>query len=399
MTQLMCYKEILDSMLLASNDRRVSIAEGASSQKPADPGASSGSQADPISVEEDNMDSIVTASEKENGEERRPLNLNINTEQPFDRFSWHLLFRHLHLDPNVSLSDDFLFESRTVIYGNGLENRLYDGKCLWDYVDCWVDYVRRLGLGDPGNNRDPNGGKSEDRLELVYRNVRTTAQRKGKKRRSGQKDDPQQDSLSKDWTQTQAEVIGASAESLQLQEEARLLALAIEESLKQTKLDEVGVPDSAELTSLQDALYPSKSQTVGVIAKSERDELELDQGEAVVAPPTAEIVEADSVPATQNTQPVSASTSTTKPASARSEGSTKRKRPKDGSIIGSHVFHHDRSQLSKSLEGVLHFWMGIRQPEGVNIEHVSRCGWCEFEEGCEWRYVRFSIQRSTSNLT
>ena len=392
MTQLMCYKEILDSMLLASNERRVEIAEGASSQQSADPSTSSGSQADPIAIQEDNTSPNVLASDDERDEKTRPLDIRIDVKQPFDRFSWPLLFRHLHLDPNASLSDNFLSESRTVIYGNGLENRLYDGKCLWDYVDCWVDYVQRLGLGDPGTNGDSSGGKSEDRLELVYRNVRTTAQRKGKKRRSAQKDEPQKNSLPGDRSHTPAEVIGASPESLQLQEEARLLALAIEESLKQTKLDEVGVPDSAELASLHEALYPSKVQTDGV-PKGEDNDLELGQGEAVIAPPTTETNASDSVPATQDTEPVSASTSTTKPASARSEGSTKRKRPKDGSMIGSHVFHHDRSQLSNSLEGVLRFWMGIRQPEGVNIEHVSRCGWCEFEEGCEWRYVRFVCYR------
>ena len=392
MTQLMCYKEILDSMLLASNERRVSVAQGVSPENSTNAGTSSGSQADPIAIEEDNVHPSVTAPEKEDSEERQPSDLNIDTKQPFDRFSWHLLFRHLHLDPNASLSDNFLSESRTVIYGNGLENRLYDGKCLWDYVDCWVDYVRRLGLGVPDSTGDSNGGKSENRLELVYRNVRTTAQRKGKKRRSGQRDDPQ---LSSDRAHNPPEVSGASAENLQLQEEARLLALAIEESLKQTKLDEVGIPDAAELSSLQEALHLGKSQTDEVLSKRESDEIEPDQREAVVASSAVETVTAVSGPATQEPDPVSASNSTTKPASTRPEGRTKRKRPKDGSIIVSHVFHHDRSQLSENLEGVLHFWMGIRQPEGVGIEHVSRCGWCEFEEGCEWRYVVLLSQRFT----
>ena len=76
--------------------------------------------------------------------------------------------------------------------------------------------------------------------------------------------------------------------------------------------------------------------------------------------------------------------------SSKVDKKSKRKRPKDGSIIGSHVFTHDRVSLAHSLESVLNFWMATRQPAGVGIENVNRCGWCEFEEGCEWRWVLYS---------
>jgi exonuclease V len=59
--------------------------------------------------------------------------------------------------------------------------------------------------------------------------------------------------------------------------------------------------------------------------------------------------------------------------------------PKSGGIIGRHRFKYDSGLLRKHLEGVMSYWHGIRQPSGVDINNTRRCGWCEFEDGCEWR--------------
>ncbi|KAK8866159.1 hypothetical protein IAR55_001310 [Kwoniella newhampshirensis] len=56
-----------------------------------------------------------------------------------------------------------------------------------------------------------------------------------------------------------------------------------------------------------------------------------------------------------------------------------------GSIIGKTRFTHSPTLLAAHLESVLQFWMGEREPQGVSLEETRRCGWCEFEEGCEWR--------------
>ena len=57
----------------------------------------------------------------------------------------------------------------------------------------------------------------------------------------------------------------------------------------------------------------------------------------------------------------------------------------DGAIIGSHRFAYSPALLSDHIERILEFWTGSREPVGVSVENTTRCGWCEFEEGCEWR--------------
>lgn len=56
-----------------------------------------------------------------------------------------------------------------------------------------------------------------------------------------------------------------------------------------------------------------------------------------------------------------------------------------GSIIGRHRFQHDTTLLDDHLASVLQYWRGEREPIGVQLVDTGRCGWCEFEDGCEWR--------------
>ena len=56
-----------------------------------------------------------------------------------------------------------------------------------------------------------------------------------------------------------------------------------------------------------------------------------------------------------------------------------------GSIIGRHTFSHSPRLLAVHLESVLSWWLGEREPVGVSLDQTRRCGWCEFEESCEWR--------------
>lgn len=61
--------------------------------------------------------------------------------------------------------------------------------------------------------------------------------------------------------------------------------------------------------------------------------------------------------------------------------------PKSGGIIGRHRFKYDSKSLQRHLESVMSYWHGTRQPSGVDINNTKRCVWCEFEDGCEWRYA------------
>jgi exonuclease V len=31
------------------------------------------------------------------------------------------------------------------------------------------------------------------------------------------------------------------------------------------------------------------------------------------------------------------------------------------------------------------YWVGTREPEGVDIEDVYKCQWCDYNEICTWR--------------
>lgn len=56
-----------------------------------------------------------------------------------------------------------------------------------------------------------------------------------------------------------------------------------------------------------------------------------------------------------------------------------------GGIIGRSRFKHDPHMLETHLRSVVDVWMGRREPVGVTLNHINRCAWCEFEDGCEWR--------------
>jgi exonuclease V len=380
--QLMSYKEILDGMLAADNRRGPIEPSDARMQGLGSGDAFNGSQDCPISLEEEE-------------DERSPVmavDIDVSSDRPYDRFSWYLLFRHLNLDPCAKFSSHFLEESRTIVIGNALEADLLSGTCLWDYVDSWVRYVAKLGLGKaetPGSTG--NLGRSEDKLELVYRNVKVSTSKKEKSKRS-KRNKSRCTTDDVDSTQVEAVLFNPTEEdtnALQTKEEERLIALAIAESLKQDS-QEVSLPDEkitvevnpTELEGLQATLLPAGC----CVAEQDPATIPASDSTFVVkeeAPASQAIDLTSSPPAiSSGIEPV---VLLQEPKSPIKSKKTKRKRPQAGSIIGTHVFQHDRVLLSKNLERTLNFWMGSKEPEGVGIENVSRCGWCEFEEGCEWR--------------
>ncbi|KAH7105028.1 exonuclease V a 5' deoxyribonuclease-domain-containing protein [Auriculariales sp. MPI-PUGE-AT-0066] len=73
-------------------------------------------------------------------------------------------------------------------------------------------------------------------------------------------------------------------------------------------------------------------------------------------------------------------------------------------VIGSTRFTFDARILDKFVTNAVGYWHGRREPDGVDIEDIHRCNFCEYINDCEWRakkaveirkssYVDSSIRR------
>lgn len=339
-------------------------------------------------------------------------------------FTFTKVFDHLHLDSAAPFSESFLVQARPIILGNGLDYGSQEARCLDDMVEVWGRYVDRLGLGTPlpinadavdgkdkgkakGASYERNG-KTEDKLQLVYRRA---GKREKRKQRNKTKKNQSED-------KEKVDVIDVDDEP-ETTEEDRLIQLAIERSLQpSTPLPPASMSDGVvaatqapdELSHATSLTPFSRTATPTQLSKSssearrdgqtpsdeerEREEDELawavemslaDPVEALTQNQGEEVVVRASqghptTPA-KSDNPVTTISSPASPSAITSTGSASA----SGSIIGHSTFTHSPSLLATHLEHVLGWWMGRRQPEGVTVEETRRCGWCEFEEGCEWR--------------
>ncbi|CAF1250687.1 unnamed protein product [Adineta steineri] len=48
-------------------------------------------------------------------------------------------------------------------------------------------------------------------------------------------------------------------------------------------------------------------------------------------------------------------------------------------------FHRDEHHLEQLLLKSEPFWLGTREPEGVDIEDAYKCNWCDYSDICQWR--------------
>jgi exonuclease V len=406
--QCMMYKELLDAMLLSASTS--GLVAGIS----------------PMSGGELSEEPTASTSNRPSA---RPL--------AFDS-----VFRHLSIDPAEPFSDRFLSQSVPIIAGNGLRMGASSARNLSDMVVVWERYVVELGLGTPSSpstagpsspaksakakgkaKADDNGGRTETRLELVYR-------RAGQKKTKGKSKRRRQDKMADDGVDEMAEAepgVKEKAEEARVAEEERLVQLAIEESLKTAPQLQEEAAGSEEFLSdpprPADTIHGTPQADVHVtlaagelpvsIARppshlseyhmdrtsdEEREDAEiawavemslvdaqlddtpgevavpLSQRSDVAAPPPAPVVE----PSPQ-ASPRSARSRSSSPTPPPSTGTT------SGSIIGRHRFQHNIELLERHLASVLQYWHGQREPIGVQLKDTGRCGWCEFEEGCEWR--------------
>jgi exonuclease V len=284
--------------------------------------------------------------------------------------SFEQVFVHLGLVPDQPFSEAFLRQSQPIVLGNMLTRGAGEATCLNDMVQIWGRYVEALGLGLGG------GGKSEDHLELVYR--RAGGQKKGKGKRKRQ-------------VAAKSEGLPNDAPLTLSQEEERQLQLAIAQSLEanpaiNTDIDPVDAEVLIEAKSFLDPPAP-KAYTEEEREKEEDAialEVELayrksgeihDAGETIpvrasqdhMSPSQIAPMEVDETPIGMIPEEIEDDD------------------PKSGGIIGRHRFKYNAKLLKDHLQNVMSYWHGQRQPSGVGIEDTRRCGWCEFEDGCEWR--------------
>lgn len=302
------------------------------------------------------------------------------TETPFQ---WDRIFQYLNLDPQAEFSETFLAQSRPIIIGNNLKYGVENGKTLEGMVESWYRYVEALGLGTPSTaEKEKNTGRTEDRLELVYRRAGAKS-RKGKDK---DKLDPRRKGKRKKDQNSRAPNDEAMDEDLQ-----RAIAASLKDT--QTTPDVVAgpsmaVPDAeipavdndeqdAEDDELAWAVEMSLGATVDSLAKEDQGEMVIRTSQQTPQSPATSALSSSSTPDTPTPPRPPATLTTTENTSASGSGT----------IIGRTVFTHSPRRLAAHLVSVLDWWMGKRDAIGVSIEETRRCGWCEFEEGCEWRSV------------
>jgi exonuclease V len=361
------------------------------------------------------LDAMLTADVEE---ERRASERSSDGEESIVLpsaigFTFAQVFRHLSLNPLAPFSDSFMAQSKPVVVGNTLRWGAGEARCLDDMVAVWSRYVGALGLGSPsaaqprasqatndckGRAMDLDPGRSESRLELVYRRAGAkdtkksfeTAQGRRKKRRKRADDGHGSEA-------------GADCTTKAVEDDDRLLKVAISESLQDFATeDQLESDDPSQAARLE----PQRIKySIERASEEERQEDELASAVemSIVGPDPGAVDEIEVVlPLSRQSQgrpeqdkPILApgpghrsyvdgkrstlpSTSPT-PSPDKSMAS--------GTIIGRHRFQHNPVLLEAHLNSVLQFWMGEREPEGVKLEQTNRCGWCEFEEGCEWRWA------------
>jgi exonuclease V len=332
-------------------------------------------------------------------------------------FSWEGLFGELGLNMAAEFSDDFVLGSKAIVLGNGIRFGVDQIRCLDGLVQVWRRYVDALGLGEGDNSTTigrpakieetnsgvmaeaSGSGRTEDRLELVYRRAgvgrkgkgkagtevggKATSRRKGKRRRKVDTDAPA--------AGTQGAPIAIEIND----DDEVAMQQAIEASLATIppapgQSDESTVKDDLKHPSAE---HPAPDQTNSNLsddeAEREEDELAWAVEMSLGVEPDTQREEPGEV-ILRTSQPVPVGSPDNSPLSSPPStppATTQVEKPgsKSGSIIGKTVFKFDKAMLEEHVKKALGWWTGMRDAEGVAEEDVRRCGWCEFEEGCEWR--------------
>jgi exonuclease V len=420
--QLMLYKEMLDGMVVEG--LRQHALEQRTKQR-----ASAEADVEFQILDDTADDDVVCLDPKEDADDiSRPLENGEKASQTVaqqcqktdaristtvDRFTWKDLFDHLSLDPTQPFTDGFLEQSRLLVQGNNLSAAVANAETLQQMTSCWAEYVSKLGLGtiDPTQTeeqieealeKEVGGrriGRSEKLLTLVYRRVGTSKKKKKRgNRRSATETGGESGSRSKrgkrrkrgdnalDENDAVAAKIASDSDSPP-SEEPTQIAVDVTE-VENERLLQLAIAESLATPSTTN--QRSQSVTVdGDVGAPEADmEVQDEPLPATLLPP--EVYDATQQRAMQRSsthEPVQAEVTGDPTAAKTSTEIEVEKSTEDaeGSIIGSQRFAYSRDLLSEHIDKILQFWTGSREPVGVSIENTTRCGWCEFEDGCEWR--------------
>ncbi|KAJ9096375.1 hypothetical protein QFC21_005197 [Naganishia friedmannii] len=427
--QLMLYKEMLDGMIVEG------LRQYAREQKTEQSGESDSSDefqvvdakldAEIICIDTDGNEAAASRSKAMSPRRERKSGgvVSSSTGSAIDPFTWPALFDHLALDATEPFTETFLAQSRPLIGGNSLSATVSGARNLQQMTSCWAEYVSKLGLGtiDPklndvgieqALNKETVGrkmGRSEKLLSLVYRRIGKSSKKKLRQARSGtdsgqvregdkgkkrrrRRNAKEDDIVASPDLPTEGleagEVVTAeptdstptqSSSAMEVEEE-RTLQLAIAESLNITpgiSAEDTGASSSRMNATQPKALADDEEPLLESLLPRER---RIEAGTPY--PPESgpshsqplDIMEPP--PFIDSDHATSSSTGVIATPDA------------DGSIIGSHRFAYSSTLLTEHIERILQFWTGAREPTGVTIENTSRCGWCEFEDGCEWRAAK-----------
>ena len=333
-------------------------------------------------------------------------------------FSWSTVFTYVGVEMDTTFSDHFVQESRPIVIGNGLRYNVADARTLREMVNSWIKYVATLGLGSPRlraakkpvaalTSDEANKGRTENRLQLVYRRAgpaKSKRHNKSKAITTGR-----QRAKRKGENNVRDEHAARQAASDEDVDDL-LLQHAIEESLKANDSH----PDSGVGDAVEEPFTGRAQRTQQPMDDPDEDawaaqvviDDQLGDAEGKEQQVTLRISQVHSTRHTQVdlSSPLSSAPSTPSPSSSsppspdrrlmanRQTKSAEKTSTKSGSIVGETVFSHSPRILATHLSSVLQWWMGEREAVGVSIHDTRRCEWCEFEEGCEWRYVHRSIR-------
>lgn len=401
--QLMLYKEMLDGMVVEG------LRQHALEKKIRHP-VSTGSDDDIqiVDVPADDDIILVKPDAKTGDGDRIP---QVSSEQSgvitgssstttIDRFTWQNLFEHLSLDASEPFTETFLEQSRLLVQGNDLPASVAAASTLRDMTSCWAEYVAKLGLGtiDPSLGeaemeeilqKESGGrkiGRSEKLLTLIYRRVGKTKKTRGgrsqnadsiRKSRRGKRRKSEKMAGEDELHPVSTAIDSIDTPDVNQKREVaaendRLLQLAITESLVSP-----GFPRPVEVTEQenQDDIATTIMDDEPLAASLVPPQVLEALQQHVYSDPRHEFdnIEDHGI----ETQPQTPNANDSVVAEPAGED--------DGTIIGSHRFAYSPVLLSEHIDRILEFWTGRREPVGVSIENTTRCGWCEFEDGCEWR--------------
>lgn len=270
----------------------------------------------------------------------RLLSKLVSLSKPFD---FSRIWKQLRLRPDARLGHQFLTDAGLLLgadWGAPLV-------CLNDLTAAWLAAVERLDVDSVDKH-----------LKLVYRTRPTTGKVGSKRKRA-------------DVLSTRREDVDlATAVEASLKEEADAdLQKAIEASLTPEKGSVVGpsrftgrqLPPHLTWVVQNSLLQSSKGDDRSAKGRSIASGLDIESG----MPAENEVNEA-----------------------AEDANSSSEDESPDSHVFGIKYFQVDDALLDDYLKKVLDWWYGRRSPEGVSLDHTSRCFSCEYSDDCEWRAAK-----------